>query len=71
MSSLRLDSARDLMHYTIKNKAFIYHYGKISAGEEVTCMYPVMILCFIYEQVWIFQSLIVKLEEMSGLLALA
>lgn len=71
MYSLSLESSGDFLRYISKNKAFIYYYGKISPGEEVTCMYLIMILCFIYKQIWIFHSLIVKLEEMSGLLALA
>lgn len=71
MYSLSVESSRDLLNFLIKIKIFVYHYGKISSGEEVACMYLLMILCFIYKQIQIFQSLIGKLEEMSGLLALA
>lgn len=44
---LALESSRHFLHGIIKNEAFIYYYGKILPGEEVACMYLVMIFFFL------------------------
>lgn len=42
---------------------------KFRLKEKLPVRTLVNILCFIYKQTWIFQSLIVKLGEMSDLIS--